>query len=110
MIQHKQEKKILRFVNVNVDYQNKILYFDLTDYSFTRLEFESSVLYSGVVCWWTVCAICVRVWWHGKTEDLEISAGLVSCIPAAAEEQIHGAQMPSFKWGGCWRLVTEVAL
>lgn len=44
-----------------------------------------------------VCHSFVHVCWRGKLEDLEISAGLVSCVPAAAEEQIDGVQMPSFK-------------
>lgn len=50
MIQHKQEKKNLPFGDgyINVDYLNKILYFDLTDCSFTSLAFGGSVFYSDV--------------------------------------------------------------
>lgn len=39
--------------------------------------------------------ICIHIWWHGKSEDLEISAGLISCVLAAVEEQMYGVQVPS---------------
>lgn len=68
--QARKENITLPFGDVNVDYQNKILYFDLIDCSFTSLVF-------GVLCdilVWTADALCLPfIWWHRKSENLEIS-------------------------------------